>query len=669
MPDLLHVTYGQTGQSTKQNPMGMREMQARAYAARNEQYLLLKAPPASGKSRALMFLALDKVEKQGLRKAIIAVPEMSIGKSFADTDLKKNGFFADWRIEPEYDLCTPGNQGKADRVVRFLESPDAKYLLCPHATLRNAWERIGDASKFDGVIVAIDEFHHTSAEEGNKLGALVDDLMQHSSAHIVAMTGSYFRGDQVPILAPETEARFRQITYTYYEQLNGYTYLKSLGLGYHFYTGRYIDALSEVFDLGKKTIIHIPNVNAAESSGRKYEEVDAILDVIGEVEDTDRETGIITVAAKNGKKLKVADLVTDDAKRSNVIGYLRNVKERDEMDIIIALGMAKEGFDWPWCEHVLTIGYRSSLTEVVQIIGRATRDCPGKTHAQFTNLIAQPDAEDEDVKNSVNNMLKAITLSLLMREVLAPSITFRPRSTMAPGEQPRQGEIVIDDTNRPLSPSVRRILQEDGINRVIQEAYNNPQVIQPAIIQPERRTLQLGIPRIVTTIFPDLNDEERQQVSDLAITQLTINSTGGLTGGDDKEEKPTGGKDSGGHDEGAGVANAAKQFLSIHKRLINVDDLNMDLVESVNPFQGAYEILSKSVDAPLLKNIQDHVVAKQGAVTDEEAVILWEDVKKFKQEHGRAPSPTAGDPFEKRLGEVLAFVRKKKAQKLAQQGS
>lgn len=60
------------------------------------------------------------------------------------------------------------------------------------------------------------------------------------------------------------------------------------------------------------------------------------------------------------------------------------------MDIIIALGMAKEGFDWIWCEHALTVGYRSSLTEIIQIIGRATRDAPGKESATFTNLIAEP---------------------------------------------------------------------------------------------------------------------------------------------------------------------------------------------------------------------------------------------------------------------------------------
>jgi hypothetical protein len=75
--------------------------------------------------------------------------------------------------------------------------------------------------------------------------------------------------------------------------------------------------------------------------------------------------------------------------------------------------MAKQGFDWPFCEHALRIGYRGSLTEIIQIIGRATRDSSNKTHTQFTNLIAQPDAENEEVKVAVNNMLKAITSSLL----------------------------------------------------------------------------------------------------------------------------------------------------------------------------------------------------------------------------------------------------------------
>ncbi len=97
--ELLNQTYAQTGNSTTMNDMGMREMQSRAFAKRQSQYLLIKSPPASGKSRAMMFLALDKLIHQGIKKVIVAVPEMSIGKSFKSTELTKYGFFADWKVE------------------------------------------------------------------------------------------------------------------------------------------------------------------------------------------------------------------------------------------------------------------------------------------------------------------------------------------------------------------------------------------------------------------------------------------------------------------------------------------------------------------------------------------------------------------------------------------
>ncbi len=140
----------------------------------------------------------------------------------------------------------------------------------------------------------------------------------------------------------------------------------------------------------------------------------------------DPETGVIQVRRNDGRAIKVADLVNDDpAERPRIVDYLRTMEELEDIDLIIALGMAKEGFDWPYCEHALTVGYRGSLTEIIQIIGRCTRDSPNKTHSQFTNLIAQPDAGDEEVKVAVNNMLKAITASLLMEQVLAPNFKFR----------------------------------------------------------------------------------------------------------------------------------------------------------------------------------------------------------------------------------------------------
>lgn len=682
MPDILTVRYAQTGNSTRQNTMGMREMQARAYEKRQAQYLLLKAPPASGKSRALMFLALDKVVKQGLDKVIVAVPEKTIGGSFKDTDLTSYGFFADWHVDEQFNLCTGGDAGKVDRVVEFMTNSDAHYLICTHATFRFAYEKLANAKLFNKALIAIDEFHHTSAEDGNILGGIIDDLMQNSTAHIVAMTGSYFRGDAVPILRPEDEDKFTQVTYTYYEQLNGYKYLKSLGIGYHFYQGRYFDALKEVLDINKKTIVHIPNVNSMESTGMKLDEVDRILDVLGTVLSQDAETGIYKVKTHNGKVIFVADLVTANAMRDNVLRYLRNIKNADQMDVIIALGMAKEGFDWPWCEHVLTIGYRSSLTEIIQIIGRATRDCEGKTHAQFTNLIAQPDANDEDVKTSVNNMLKAITVSLLMEQVLAPNITFKPRSSIEPGEQVKPGTIIIDDTEHPVSARVQKILQEGGINDVITAVIQDTKTVAPMIVHKEHTPLftEEDLPKVVTRLYPDLTPEEAKYVATAAHTQMVIHGNGGLVNRDDL---PPGVVVDPGAENGASSSDTpnnqeeterdpskkGNEFLKVGERFINIEKLNIDLISAINPFQGAYEILSKTVNAPMLKTIQDMVTSNRSGVSEEEAVLLWPNVQEFFAMNGEEPSPMSNDPYEKRLGEVLAFLRRKKAENLAKQGS
>lgn len=666
MSNLLDVTYQQTGQSTHLNNMGMREMQARAFAERNSQYLLIKAPPASGKSRALMFLGLDKLINQGVRKVIVAVPEKSIGGSFQSTQLTEHGFFSDWNVKPELNLCVDGGEmGKVKLFQRFMAGDD-KVLVCPHATLRFAFEKL-DVNEFDNCLVAIDEFHHVSADGDNRLGGLIDALMKKTTAHIIAMTGSYFRGDTVPILLPEDEALFTKVTYTYYEQLNGYQYLKSLGIGYHFYQGKYIDALPTVLDEHKKTIIHIPNVNSGESTKDKHGEVDAILDVLGEWQFQDPITGIHQILTKTGRTIKVANLVNDDAnQRPKVQAYLRDIKSADEMDIIIALGMAKEGFDWPYCEHVLTIGYRSSLTEIVQIIGRATRDCKGKSHAQFTNLIAQPDAQDDDVKVSVNNMLKAITTSLLMEQILAPSIQFKPRSQWDGRPLPANTVLIDDTTTTPVSQKVVDILN-GGRGEILATLMAKEQLVKEAITEsvPTEAITQVALPAVIQTLYPDLTEDELEQVRSGLLQSILISQSGGLIDGKDLPEDAD--VDNGNDSKRSSESAAGQQFLKMGEKFINIENLNIDLIDAVNPFHGAYEILSKTVNAAMLKTIQQTVSAGRSQVSEEEAVILWPKIKAFTREHQREPSLNSSDPIEVRYAEALAFIRKMKQQRMAQQ--
>lgn len=652
--NLVEVNYAQTGKSKSTDELGMREMQSKAYKARTAQYLLLKAPPASGKSRALMFIALDKLVNQGIKKVIVAVPERSIGNSFSPTELSKHGFFTNWEPNQKYNLCTPGSDtSKVKAFINFLES-DERILICTHATLRFAFEGI-QPKDLNDCLIAIDEFHHVSADGDNRLGEVMRSIMQHSNAHIIAMTGSYFRGDSVPVLLPEDEAKFTKVTYNYYEQLNGYDYLKSLGIGYHFYRGRYykidpdknISALEEILDETKKTIIHIPSVNSVESSKQKYEEVNHVIDCIGEMEFQDSETKIMYVKSKRtGNILKIADLVNDDPKsRDKVVAYLRGVQNPEDIDIIIALGMAKEGFDWPFCEHALTIGYRGSLTEIIQIIGRATRDSSNKTHAQFTNLIASPDAEDDDVKVAVNNMLKAITASLLMEQVLAPNFKFKPKDNESDDEsdeiEKENGEetIRIGGFKIPTSQRAKEIIESD-LNDLKAKILQDDTMLKamPGNIEPEVINTVL-IPKIIREVYPDLSDEDVEAVRQHVVVDSVIKA-------------------------GSVVEEGGKKFIKMAGSFVNIDDINIDLIDSINPFQRAFEILSKNVTTRMLKAIQDTINITKIEMTEEEALILWPKINEFKKNTGEEPSLHSFDQKEVRLAEALLFIREEKRKRL-----
>ncbi|PSH03250.1 MAG: DEAD/DEAH box helicase [Acidobacteria bacterium] len=666
----VSVSYAANGSTTKVNAFGMRPMQERVFEKRGEQYLIIKSPPASGKSRALMFVALDKLENQGIKQAIIVVPERSIGASFNDEPLSDFGFFSDWHVEPKWNLCdAPGteNGGKVKAVGAFLESTD-KILVCTHATFRFAVNEYG-IEKFDDRLIAVDEFHHVAANEENILGTYLGQFLARDKVHIVAMTGSYFRGDAEAILNPVDESKFETVTYTYYEQLNGYEYLKQLDIGYYFYSGSYADEILSVLDPAQKTIVHIPNVNSKDSTKDKFKEVEHIIEELGKWQATDPATGFQLVQTPSGKILRIADLVDDDpTRRDRVVSALKDPTQkfnRDHVDIIIALGMAKEGFDWIWCEHALTVGYRSSLTEIVQIIGRVTRDAKGKTRARFTNLIAEPDASEDDVTEAVNDTLKAIAASLLMEQVLAPRFEFRPKhpeNQATPGFQYGEGgysenkcnigvneqtgaiQIEIKGLALPQSKEATRICQED-LNEVIaafvQDKTNIERGMFDEELVPEELT-QMRMGAIVKQKYPELTAEDQEAVRQHAIAALNFTQRAKqLSGGNTTE-----------------VSVNTALIDGVRRFAMDVRELDIDLIDRINPFGEAYAILAKTMSEESLKHVAAAISAKRTALTPEEALDLAKRASRFKKEHNRFPSLTSQDPWERKMAEgAVAFVR------------
>jgi hypothetical protein len=556
-------------------------------------------------------------------------------------------------------------------VGAFLEGED-KVLVCTHATFRFAVDQFG-VEAFDDRLIAVDEFHHVSSNPDNKLGLHLGQFIARDRVHIVAMTGSYFRGDAEAVLAPQDESKFDTVTYTYYEQLNGYEYLKRLDIGYFFYSGSYADDILKVLDPVEKTIVHIPNVNSRESTKDKIREVEHIIEALGEWQGADPATGFQLVKTQAGRVLRIADLVDDDpAKRDKVSAALKDPIEknnRDHIDIIIALGMAKEGFDWIWCEHALTVGYRSSLTEIVQIIGRATRDAPGKTHARFTNLIAEPDASEQAVTEAVNDTLKAIAASLLMEQVLAPRFEFRPKNPESgpvqgfdygdTGYNPDKCNIgVNEDTGRylieikglaePKSEQAVRICQED-LNEVIATFVQDKTAIERGLFDqelvPEELT-QVRMGKIIKEKYPDLDAEDQEAVRQHAVAAINLVQQA--------KQLATSGGNLGTSEPAANTA----LISGVRKFAMDVRELDIDLIDRINPFSEAYAILAKAMSEESLKQVAAVIAAKRTSLTPEDAKELAVRAVKFKKERGRLPSISSADAWEKRMAEgAAAFVR------------
>jgi hypothetical protein len=657
----VSVEYAADGSSKRSNELGMRAMQERAFNRRGEQYLLIKAPPASGKSRAVMFIALDKIYKQGLRQGIIVVPERSIGSSFNNEPLSKYGFWHDWEVVPKWNLCSaPGDGvGMVNSFSHFLESKD-KFLICTHATFRFAVEKLG-LECLDNRFIAIDEVHHVSANPDNKLGYQLRSLIDRGKCHLTAMTGSYFRGDSEAVLTPEDEALFDIVSYTYFEQLNGYEFLKRLDIGYSFYSGSYLDEIMMALNPEEKTIIHIPNVNARESTKDKIKEVESLMNQLGDWEGTDPDTGFQLIKTTSGKILKIADLVDDEtATRDKVISSLKRPEaksRRDHVYIIIALGMAKEGFDWIWCEHALTVGYRASLTEIIQIIGRATRDAPGKIVAKFTNLIAEPDASQSAVTEAVNDTLKAIAASLLMEQVLTPKFEFTPKSSGpqkgldygADGYRSESNNVGFNSENgqiqieigglvEPKSPEAKRICAED-MSDVVAAFLQDKSVLARGIFDsnmPAEESTQIHMGRIVKNRYAFLPEEDQEAIRQraVALINVTQQAKATITSSND-----------------IAIGNGSSFVDGVRKFAMDVRDLDIDLIDRINMSEES------------LREVATIIASKKISMTEEEARQLAIRAKAFLDQNGRLPSLTSTDQWEKRMAEGVEYLKRLVAKK------
>ena len=237
-------------------------------------------------------------------------------------------------------------------------------------------------------------------------------------------------------------------------------------------------------------------------------------------------------------------------------------------------------------------------------------------------------------------MLKAITASLLMEQVLAPNFTFKTKT--GNDDAPKPGELRIKGFKEPSTERVKQIVATD-LNDMKATILQDDTFAKAAAgsLDPEV-TNKVLIPKIIRERYPDLDDTQVEELRQQVVVDSVIKNGEVRDVGD-------------------------KRFIKMAEKFVNIDDIDINLIDSVNPFQRAFEVMSKSVTPSVLRIISDTITATRIEITEDEALVLWPKINAWHKVNGRKPDVRSDDPTEKRYAEALLFLQKKKQQHMATQ--
>jgi hypothetical protein len=256
-----------------------------------------------------------------------------------------------------------------------------------------------------------------------------------------------------------------------------------------------------------------------------------------------------------------------------------------------------------------------------------------------------------------------------MEQVLAPRFEFKAKqqeSRPSPGfdygeagydpnkcnvgfnEQTGQFQIEIKGLAEPRSTEASRICQED-LNEVIAAFVQDMTAIERGLFDeelvPEELT-QVRMGKIIKDKYPELTDEDQEAVRQRAIAALNLTQQA--------KQFSLGGTGNGEQTANTALVDGVRRFA------MDVRELDIDLIDRINPFGEAYAILAKTMSEDSLKQVAAAIAAKRTSLTPEEAKDLAVRAFRFKKERGRLPSLTSQDAWERRMAEgAAAFVRYK----------
>ncbi len=270
-----------------------------------------------------------------------------------------------------------------------------------------------------------------------------------------------------------------------------------------------------------------------------------------------------------------------------------------------------------------------------------------------------PDADQPDVKVAVNDFLKAITASLLMEQVMAPSWHFK---TVKDADDDKSGRwdarTLVVEGLKPLSSAKTRLIVKEQLDDLKASVLQDDLVVKAISGSTTAETItRTLIPKVIREKYPDLTDGEVEEVRQRLLLDTNIKGNDIV----DDKGNPVDFNAKQGERESEG-----NRLIKLANRMINIDKLSINLIDTINPFQRAYEVLSKQVDAPTLKVIQDTMAELKFDMSLEQAIVLFKGpYKEYVAGHGgKRPDIKDPDPKARELAAAYQKIKNLKIRRM-----
>lgn len=237
-----------------------------------------------------------------------------------------------------------------------------------------------------------------------------------------------------------------------------------------------------------------------------------------------------------------------------------------------------------------------------------------------------------------------------MEQVLAPEFKFTPRPS-GDDEPSKPGTIKI----RGLNPIDTSTLEGQKVDKIIKSDLQDltAKILQDDKVQQvsakdgdDTDYLQAIESTIIQRQYPDLNNGQIETVRQYVHANIIMKTNPPIQKGNDLL--------------------GDTQFLTLGNKFVNVNDLDINLIDSINPFSHAFEVISKRVDKDIFQQIRLALESTRVEMTEEEALVLYPEFVAFREANGRNPSLNAKDKREVLLAKFQAFMIKNRSKYISE---